>query len=125
MIKGKIQTKLNKAFSEKLADAVHTFTCTLKSTTPIWDEENLKWIDGPSTTYSGSGVLFGSYLKDYVKPADYQVDDCKAVVLQNQVTANPEINHVWVTTKGSFRVVSVGADPTDSIWTVQLRKVSA
>lgn len=125
MIKSKIQSKVSKAFSGKLVDAVHTFTCTLKSTTPVWDEENLKWVDGSSTTYSGSGVLFGSYLQNYVKPADYQVDDCKAVILQNQVTAKPEINHVWVTAKGDFRVVSVGQDPTDSIWTVQIRKVTA
>ena len=124
-MRDELQAELADAFATDLADAVHTFTCTLKATTPIWDEENLKWTDGSSSSYSGSGILFGSYLKDYVKPTDYQIDDCKAVVLQNQVSDKPEINHVWVTAKGDFRVVNVGADPTDSIWMVQLRKVSA
>jgi hypothetical protein len=68
-------------------------------------------------------VLFGSYAKDLVKPADYQVTDCKATVLQNEVTQVPQIGDVWATAKGNFKVVNIGADPTDSIWICQLRKV--
>ena len=73
--------------------------------------------------YTGRGVLFGSYLKDMVKPTDYQVTDCKAIVLQNEVTQVPQIGDVWVTSNGRFKVVNIGADPTDSIWICQLRKV--
>ena len=76
-----------------------------------------------SETYSGRGVLFGSYQKDLVKPVDYQAEDAKAIVLQNEVTQVPQIDDVWVTSKGDFKVVNIGADPTDSIWTCQLRKV--
>lgn len=43
--------------------------------------------------------------------------------MQNEVTAVPQIDDVWATSKGDFKVVNIGADPTDSIWTCQLRKV--
>lgn len=125
MIKNKVQSKVAKALAGKLDDAVDSFTCTVKSETNVWDAENLKWVAGASSTYKGSGVLFGSYIKDYVKPADYQVDDCKAILLQNQVTAVPKINHVWKTSKGDFRVINVGEDAVGATWVVQLRKVSA
>ena len=124
MIKDKIQSKLAKAFDKKLADAVHSFTCTkviysgdYNPVTETYPEQ----IDG---SYSGRGVLFGSYKKDLVKPTDYQVEDSKATLLQNEVTAVPQIDDVWTTEKGQFKVINVGVDPTDSIYSVQLRKVS-
>lgn len=58
-----------------------------------------------------------------VKPIDYQVTDCKGTVLQNEVTKVPQIGDVWTTSKGQFKVVNIGADPTDSIWVCQLRKI--
>lgn len=129
MIKNKIQAKVAKAFSKKLIDAVDSFTCTkilysgdldfATQTYPIIGQE----------TYSGRGVLFGSYLKDMVKPADYQVEDSKALILQNEtlkdgVEHKPQIGDEWETSKGVFKVVNIGSDPTDSVWVCQLRKVS-
>ena len=76
-------------------------------------------------SYSGRGVLFGSYLKDLVKPADYQAEDAKAIVLQNEVAAVPQIDDVWVTDKGDFKVVNIGADPASATYSIQLRKVGA
>ena len=123
MIRDKIQSKLAKAFDKKLADAARAFTCTkviyLGDYNPV-TETYPEQIDG---SYSGRGVLFGSYKKDLVKPTDYQVEDSKATLLQNEVTAKPQIDDVWTTEKGQFKVVNVGADPTDSIYSVQLRKV--
>lgn len=117
-----IQSELAEAFNDDLADAVDTFTCERVQGgeyDPITEA-----IKGSSViTYSGRGVLFGSYQKDLVKPDDYQAEDSKGTLLQNEVTAKPQINDVWVTSKGGFKVLSVGADPTNSIWTVQLRKV--
>lgn len=122
-IRDKVQAKLGKAFSGKLADAVNTFTCSkivyLGEYNPVTEQYEGEQI----TTYQGRGVLFGSYQKDLVKPDDYQADDAKATLLQNEVTATPEIDDVWVTSKGSFKVINIGADPTDSIWKIQLRKV--
>lgn len=123
MIKNKIQSKVAKAFDKKLADAVASFTCTKIINSGKYDPVTETYPNQIDGSYSGRGVLFGSYKKDLVKPTDYQVTDSKATVLQNEVTAVPQIGDVWITAKGDFKVVNVGADPTDSIWVCQLRKI--
>ena len=122
-MKDKIQAKVAQAFSTKLADAVNFFTCEKPIYSGEFDFETQTYPVVGSESYSGRGVLFGSYLKDLVKPADYQAEDAKAIVLQNEVAAVPQIDDVWVTSKGDFKVINIGADPTNSIWTCQLRKV--
>ena len=123
MIKNKIQAKLAKAFDKNLADAVDSFTCTKEVQS---GELNFVTQTYPTVTveaYQGRGVLFGSYLKDMVKPIDYQVTDSKAVVLQNEVTQVPQLTDVWNTSKGRFKVVNIGADPVGATYIAQLRKV--
>lgn len=122
-IKDDIQAEVAAAFSADLADAVDTFTCEKLIYSGEFDFETQTYPVIGDESYSGRGVLFGSYLKDMVKPADYQATDSKATVLQNEVTAVPQIGDIWVTSRGGFRVVNIGADPTDSIWICQLRKV--
>nr|WP_063454348.1 hypothetical protein [Acinetobacter johnsonii] len=122
-MKNKIQSKVAKAFDKKLADAVDSFTCEKPIYSGEFDFETQTYPVVGSESYSGRGVLFGSYQKELVKPADYQAEDAKAIVLQNEVTAAPQIDDIWVTSKGDFKVVNIGADPTNSIWTCQLRKV--
>ena len=123
----KIQSKLGKAFSTKLADAVATFTCTRKklvSSNPATGEDTYT-----EYVYGGRGVLFGSYLKDLVKPIDYRATDSKAVLLQNEVKdsagtlVKPDVNDIWVIEGGNYRVVSYGKDAADATWVAQLRKV--
>ncbi|MGZ2245732.1 glutamate 5-kinase [Acinetobacter baumannii] len=123
----KIQSKLGKAFSTKLADAVDTFTCTRKqlvSSNPATGEDTYT-----EYVYSGRGVLFGSWAKDLVKPIDYRATDSKAVLLQNEVKdsagtlVKPDVNDIWVIEGGNYRVVSYGKDPSSSVWICQLRKV--
>lgn len=123
MIRNKIQAKVGKAFDKKLADAVDTFTCEKPIYSGEFDFETQTYPVIGSESYSGRGVLFGSYQKDLVKPADYQAEDAKAIVLQNEVTGIPQIGDVWATSKGDFKVINIGADPTSSIWVCQLRKV--
>ena len=118
-----LQVELAEAFSNDLADAVDSFTCEKLVYSGVFDFETQTYPVIGNESYSGRGVLFGSYQKDLVKPADYQAEDAKAIVLQNEVTAVPQIGDVWVTSKGDFKVVNIGADPSDSIWTCQLRKV--
>ena len=122
-MRDELQEELAAAFNEDLADAVDTFTCEKPIYSGEFDFETQTYPVVGSESYSGRGVLFGSYLKDMVKPTDYQVTDSKATVLQNEVTQVPQIDDVWVTSKGDFKVVNIGQDPTDSIWTCQLRKV--
>ncbi|HDR2011615.1 TPA: glutamate 5-kinase [Acinetobacter baumannii] len=126
-MRAKIQSKLGKAFSTKLADAVDSFTCTRKKLTesnPATGEDTYT-----EYVYGGRGVLFGSYLKDLVKPIDYRATDSKAVLLQNEVKdsagtlVKPDVNDIWVIEGGNYRVVSYGQDPSSSVWTCQLRKV--
>jgi len=121
-IKDDIQAEVAAAFSADLADAVDTFTCEKLIYSGEFDFETQTYPVVGDESYSGRGVLFGSYQKDLVKPADYQVTDSKAVVLQNELTGIPQIDDVWTTSKGDFKVVNIGADPTNSIWTCQLRK---
>lgn len=125
MIKNKIQSKVARAFNKKLADAVDTFTCEKLIYSGELDFETQTYPIIDIQTYNGRGVLFGSYKRDMVKPIDYQVTDSKATVLQNEVTQVPQIGDVWNTSKGRFKVVNIGADPTGSIWVCQLRKVGA
>lgn len=121
MIKNKIQSKVAKAFNKKLADAVDTFTCSKEIQSGDLDFVTQTYPVITVEAYQGRGVLFGSYLKDMVKPTDYQVTDSKAIVLQNEVTGIPQIGDVWATGKGRFKVVNIGSDPTGSIWVCQLR----
>ncbi|ENX48249.1 hypothetical protein F886_00050 [Acinetobacter sp. NIPH 542] len=126
-MRAKIQSKLGKAFSTKLADAVDSFTCTRKILVGSNPATGVDVYD--EFAYSGRGVLFGSYLKDLVKPIDYRATDFKAVLLQNEVVSNdgdlvePDVNDIWVFEGGNYRVMSYGQDPSSSVWTVQLRKV--
>ena len=122
-MRDELQEELAAAFNDDLADAVDSFTCQKPIYSGEFDFETQTYPVVGSESYSGRGVLFGSYLKDLVKPADYQAEDAKAIVLQNEVTDIPQIGDVWVTTKGDFQVVNIGADPTNSTWTCQLRKV--
>ncbi|WOE33100.1 glutamate 5-kinase [Acinetobacter sp. SAAs470] len=122
-MKDKIQSKLAKAFDKKLSDAVHAFTCAKVIYSGEYDPVTETYPEQIDGSYSGRGVLFGSYKRDFVKPVDYQVEDAKATLLQNEVTAKPQIDDVWTTEKGDFKVVNVGADPTDSIYSIQLRKI--
>ena len=122
MIKNKIQAKVAQAFSTKLADAVDTFTCEKLIYSGEFDFETQTYPIVGDESYSGRGVLFGSYLKDMVKPADYQVTDSKAIVLQNEVTGIPQIGDVWTTVRGGFKVVNIGADPVAATYSIQLRK---
>lgn len=126
-MRSKIQSKLGKAFSTKLADAVDTFTCTRKILTgsnPATGEDTFT-----EYVYGGRGVLFGSYLKDLVKPIDYRATDSKAVLLQNEVKdvtgtlVEPDVNDIWVIDGDNYRVVSYRKDPADATWVVQLRKI--
>lgn len=123
MIKNKIQSKVAKAFDKKLADAVDTFTCEKPIYSGEFDFETQTYPVIGSESYSGRGVLFGSYQKDLVKPADYQAEDAKAIVLQNEVTAVPQIGDVWNTVNGDFEVKNIGSDPVSATYIIQLRKV--
>lgn len=126
-MRSKIQSKLGKAFSTKLADAVDAFTGTRKvlfSSNPATGKD--VYYD---FVYSGRGVLFGSWAKDLVKPIDYRATDSKAVLLQNEVKdasgdlVEPDVNDIWVIDGANYRVVSYGKDPADATWIAQLRKV--
>ena len=122
-LREELQADIAEVFNTDLEDAVSEFTCTKIIYSGEMDFATQTYPIIGNETYGGRGVLFGSYQKDMVKPVDYQVTDCKATVLQNEVTQVPQISDVWMTVKSEFRVVNIGADPMDAIWKVQLRKV--
>ena len=122
-LREELQADIAEVFNTDLEDAVSEFTCTKIIYSGEMDFATQTYPIIGNETYSGRGVLFGSYQKDMVKPVDYQVTDCKATVLQSEMTGVPQISDIWVTVKGEFKVVNIGADPVDAIWKVQLRKV--
>ena len=124
-MRDELQAELAEAFNDDLANAVNSFTCEKPIYSGEFDFETQTYPVVGSESYSGRGVLFGSYLKDLVKPADYQAEDAKAIVLQNEVTAVPQIDDIWNTVKGDFEVKNIGADPVAATFTIQLRKVGA
>ncbi|QRF07522.1 glutamate 5-kinase [Acinetobacter pittii] len=126
-LRDEIQADIAEALNTDLADAVDTFTCTRKKLTgsnPATGEDTYT-----EYVYNGRGVLFGSYLKDLVKPIDCRATDSKAVLLQNEVKdaagtlVEPDVNDIWVIEGSNYRVVSYGQDPSSSVWTAQLRRV--
>ena len=121
-LREELQADIAEVFNTDLEDAVSEFTCTKIIYSGEMDFATQTYPIIGNETYSGRGTLFGSYQKDMVKPVDYQVTDCKATVLQSEMTGVPQISDIWVTVKGEFKVVNIGADPVDAIWKVQLRK---
>lgn len=121
-MKDKIQAKVAQAFSTKLADAVDTFTCEKLIYSGEFDFETQTYPIVGDESYSGRGVR-GNYLRDMVKPINYQTTDAKAIVLQNELTGIPQIGDVWQFGDGGFEIKNISQDPTGSIWTCQLRKV--
>ncbi|WP_392390185.1 glutamate 5-kinase [Acinetobacter schindleri] len=121
-IKDDIQAEVAAAFSTDLSDAVDSFTCTKLIYSGEFDFETQTYPVVGSESYSGRGVR-GNYLRDMVKPIDYQTTDAKAIVLQNELTGTPQIGDVWQFSDGGFKVVNIGADPVAATYTIQLRKV--
>lgn len=121
-IKNDIQAEVAAAFSADLADVVDTFTCEKLIYSGEFDFETQTYPIVGDESYSGRGVR-GNYLRDMVKPIDYQTTDAKAIVLQNELTGIPQIGDVWQFDNGGFEVKNISQDPTSSIWTCQLRKV--
>lgn len=124
MIKNKIQSKVAKAFDKKLGDVVDTFTCSKEIQSGDFDFSTQTYPVITVEAYTGRGVR-GNYLRDMVKPIDYQTTDTKATVLQNELTSIPQIGDVWQFADGGFKVVNIGQDPVSATYTAQLRKVSA
>ena len=121
-MRDELQEELAAAFDDDLADAVDLFTCEKLIYSGDFDFETQTYPIVGDESYSGRGVL-GNYLKDLVKPTDYQVEDAKAIVLQNELSQAPQIGDEWNFSHGKFKVINISKDPTDSIWTCQLRKV--
>ncbi|MFW2097808.1 glutamate 5-kinase [Acinetobacter sp. ULE_I057] len=120
-LRDELQAEIEEAFDTDLTDAITTFTCSKEIQSGDFDFETQTYPTVTVEQYSGRGV-FGSYKRDLVKPIDYQVEDVKALVLQNEVTGVPQIDDVWGA-DGQFKVLNVGKDPSGSIWICQLRKV--
>lgn len=120
-LRDELQADIAEAFDTDLADAITIFTCSKEIQSGDFDFETQTYPVVTVEQYSGRGV-FGSYKRDLVKPIDYQIEDVKATVLQNEVTGVPQIDDVWVA-GGQFKVLSVAKDPSGSIWVCQIRKM--
>ena len=120
-MRDELQAELAAAFNEDLADAVDSFTCEKPIYSGVFDFETQTYPVVGSESYSGRGVR-GNYLRDMVKPIDYQTTDAKVIVLQNELTGIPQIGDVWQFADGGFEVKNISQDPTKSIYVIQLRK---
>ncbi|NIE95601.1 glutamate 5-kinase [Acinetobacter sp. Tr-809] len=120
-LRDELQADIAEALDEDLADAVQTFSCERiikKNFDPVhetYDEEKI--------SYSGRGVLFGQYKSYDIANLGIPATDNKAVVLQNEVSAEPAINDEWIIKGCLYRVINISKDPVGAIWICQLRKV--
>ncbi|WP_436897716.1 glutamate 5-kinase [Acinetobacter gyllenbergii] len=120
-LRDELQADFAEAFNEDLADAVQSFACDriIKSGwDPLTETHTVV-----KETYSGRGVLFGSYSQYEIQTLGVLATDKKAVVLQNEVTMAPQIDDEWITPQGKYKLINVSQDPSQSIWVCQLRKV--
>ena len=108
-MRDELQAELAAAFNEDLADAVDTFTCEKPIYSGEFDFETQTYPVVGSESYSGRGVR-GNYLRDMVKPIDYQTTDAKVIVLQNELTGIPQIGDVWQFADGGFEVKNISQD---------------
>lgn len=122
MIKDKIQQKVGKALDNQLVGVPVNFSCTKEIQSGDYDYETQTYPVITTKVYEGRGVL-GNYLKDVVKPSDYQVEDGKLLVLQNEVSAVPQIDDVINIDGGLFRVINIGKDPANATYKIQIRTV--
>ena len=123
-MRDELQAELAEAFNDGLADAVDSFTCEKPIYSGEFDFETQTYPVVGSESYSGRGVR-GNYLRDMVKPIDYQTTDAKVIVLQNELTGIPQIGDVWQFADGGFEVKNIGSDPVSATYIIQLRKVGA
>lgn len=121
-MRDEIQIELAQAFNEDLADALTPFTCTRVIYSGNYNPVIEQYEGEEAVQYSGRCIL-GNYLKDMVKPDDYQVTDAKALVLQNEVTETPQINDKWLIGSDTYKVINVSKDPVSATWVCQLRSV--
>ncbi|UYF76634.1 glutamate 5-kinase [Acinetobacter ursingii] len=120
-LRDEIQADIAEAFNEDLADAIHTFTCE-RITKSNWDPKTETYLE-TKESYTGRGVLFGSYNQYEIQTLKVLATDKKATVLQNEVSMQPKIDDSWLTNQGTYRVVNIQQDPAGTIWKCQLRKV--
>ena len=120
-LRDEIQADIAEAFNEDLADAIHTFTCE-RITKSNWDPKTETYLE-TKESYTGRGVLFGSYSQYEILTLGVLATDKKATVLQNEVSIPPRIDDEWTTEQGKYRVMHIKQDPAATIWKCQLRKV--
>ena len=112
---------IKEAFNTDLADAVKLFagSRTVQGE-PSVEDILTNTVGSNSTTinYSGRGV-FGGYSEFEVDNESIMANDVKLTALQSEVTTRPQLDDVI----NGMSVISVCKDPTDTVYTIQLRKV--
>lgn len=116
-----LQQELAEAFDTDLADALTPFSCTRIIRSGKLNPATEQYEHQETVQYGGRCIL-GNYLRDLVKPNDYQVTDTKALVLQNEISAEPKIKDEWLMGIDIYRVINVSKDPVSATWSCQLRR---
>lgn len=117
-----IQSELAQAFDHDLLDAISKFSCTKVTYSGKYNPATEQYENQQQHTYTGRAIL-GNYLKDLVKPDQYQANDVKALVLQNELSSPPHINDEWVFEHQTYKVMNISQDSSAAIWTCQLRGI--
>lgn len=120
-MRDELQQELAEAFNDDLADALKPFSCTRIIHTGKLNPATEQYEHQETIQYGGRCIL-GNYLKDTVKPDNYQVDDAKALLLQNEVLVIPKINDGWLIGSDTYKVINVSKDPVSATWSCQLRR---
>ncbi|MFW1892161.1 glutamate 5-kinase [Acinetobacter geminorum] len=120
-LRDELLADIAEAFDDDLKDAVYPFTCD-RVISSNWNPKT-NTAEVVTEHYSGRGILFGSYNQYEILTLGVLATDKKALVLQNEVTKDPNKDDEWKTAQGTFRVIHIKQDPISASWKCQLRKV--
>lgn len=120
-MRSQIQAELAAALTDDLADATKPFTCS-RVIVEI-DEITGKSTVKSSVDYSGRAIYPLSYKAMEAEALKIPATDAKAIVLQNECSAEPQVDDELVFDSKKLKVINVKQDPVAATWTLQLRKV--
>ena len=119
-IKEELQSELAEAFDGDLSDAVsdgvfysieYSNDTTMGSVTPS------------ETTYDTRGVVTYYLAEEIARSGgSLQTGDAKIVIIQSELDAIPAIGDEMVIGTAYYKIFNVKPDPTNSIWTLQMRR---
>ena len=119
MIKSKVTTKLAKAFDVKLADVVRSIILSKVSDAGNYDPATGS-ITQNTIAYTTRGAVT-NYDIGEIDNISILNTDTKVTIIQDELSATPEVDDILSFDGSDHKIVSIMADPSNAIWVIQCR----